>query len=80
MHTTINNLPTKEGFFGDFGGQYISDELKAEYSKLTDEDLLYLALCEVGYDTQTIALCFGFTNTHPINQRKFRLKERMAKA
>ena len=53
--------------------------LKAEYPKLTDDDLLYLALCEVGYDTQTIALCFGFTNTHPINQRKFRLKERMNK-
>lgn len=53
--------------------------LKAEYSKLTDDDLLYLALCEVGYDTQTIALCFGYTNTHPINQRKFRLKERMTK-
>lgn len=53
--------------------------LKAEYPKLTDDDLLYLALCEVGYDTQTIALCFGFTNTHPINQRKFRLKERMTK-
>lgn len=54
--------------------------LKAEYPKLTDDDLLYLALCEVGYDTQTIALCFGYTNTHPINQRKFRLKERMAKS
>ena len=53
--------------------------LKAEYPKLTDDDLLYLALCEVGYDTQTIALCFGYTNTHPINQRKFRLKERMTK-
>ncbi|MBR6539565.1 MAG: hypothetical protein IKT76_06900 [Bacteroides sp.] len=52
---------------------------KSEYPKLTDEDLLYLALCEVGYDTQTIAHCFGFTNTHPINQRKFRLKERMTK-
>ena len=54
--------------------------LKAGHHKLTDDDLLYLALCEVGYDTQTIALCFGFTNTHPINQRKFRLKERMNKA
>jgi len=53
---------------------------KNEYPKLTDEDLLYLTLCEVGYDTQTIALCFGYTNTHPINQRKFRLKERMAKS
>lgn len=52
---------------------------KSEYPKLTDEDLLYLTLCEVGYDTQTIALCFGYTNTHPINQRKFRLKERMTR-
>ena len=39
MQTTINNLPTKEGFFGDFGGQYISDELKAEYSKIAEEFL-----------------------------------------
>jgi len=54
--------------------------LKAEYSKLTDEDLLYLSLCEIGFNSQTIALCFGYTNTHPINQRKFRLKERMAKS
>ena len=54
--------------------------LKAEYPKLTDDDLLYLCLCEIGYNSQTIALCFGYTNTHPINQRKFRLKERMIKA
>ena len=25
----------------------------------------------------TIALCFGYNNTHPINQRKLRIKERM---
>lgn len=54
--------------------------LKAEYPGLAADDLLYLCLCEIGFNTQTIALCFGYTNTHPINQRKFRLKERMAKS
>jgi len=39
MQTIINNLPTQEGFFGDFGGQFISDELKREYSKIADEFL-----------------------------------------
>ena len=35
----INNLPTNDGFFGNFGGQYISDELKKEYSKIAEEFL-----------------------------------------
>ena len=76
--TLREQLELKKTIF-DIYADFIAT-LKAEHPKLTDEDLLYLALCEVGYDTQTIALCFGFTNTHPINQRKFRLKERMAKS
>ena len=39
MQNTITNLPTEEGFFGDFGGQYISEELKQEYSKIAEEFL-----------------------------------------
>lgn len=57
---------------------YISN-LQNVYPKLTEEDILYLCLNEAKFKTQTIALCFGFNNTHPINQRKLRIKERMKK-
>ena len=34
------SLPTKEGFFGNYGGQYVTDEnLKAEFKKLAEEFL-----------------------------------------
>ena len=33
MITTINKLPNKEGFFGSYGGQFISDDLKKEFVK-----------------------------------------------
>jgi len=39
MMTMINNLPTKEGFFGDFGGQYLPEDLKQEFSKIAEEFL-----------------------------------------
>lgn len=29
-------LPTKDGFFGRFGGQFLPDELKAEFDKITN--------------------------------------------
>lgn len=37
MSTQIKNniAPTQDGFFGDFGGRYISDGLKDEFNKLT---------------------------------------------
>ena len=47
-----------------------------EYPKATEDDLLYLCLVDLGLDNRTIAFCFGFSDTHPINQRKLRLKER----
>lgn len=56
--------------------EYIAT-LQNEYPKLTEEDILYLCLNEAKFNPQTIALCFGFNNTHPINQRKLRIKERM---
>ena len=37
--TLINTLPTKEGFFGSYGGQYITADLKEEFDKITDEFL-----------------------------------------
>lgn len=55
---------------------YIS-ALQGKYPKLTEEDILYLCLNEAKFKPQTIAICFGFNNTHPINQRKLRIKERM---
>ena len=37
---TVNKYEiTKDGFYGDFGGQYISEDLKIEYSKIADEFL-----------------------------------------
>lgn len=38
--TLINNLPTKEGFFGNYGGQFISEDLKQEFNKINNEFLL----------------------------------------
>lgn len=37
--TLINTLPTKEGFFGSYGGQYITADLKEEFDNITDEFL-----------------------------------------
>lgn len=39
MITTINKLPNKEGFFGSYGGQFISDDLKKEFNKIAEEFL-----------------------------------------
>lgn len=55
---------------------YISDT-KTQYPLLTDEDLLCLCLEKVGFSNQTIALCFGNTDTHALAQRKYRIKARM---
>ena len=55
---------------------YIS-HLQKKYPKLTEEDILYLCLNEAKLQPLTIALCFGYNNTHPINQRKLRIKEKM---
>lgn len=60
----------------DIHRDYIS-ELKEKYPRLTEDDLLYLCLQQTGLDSLTIALCLGFTNTQPVNQRRYRLKEKM---
>ena len=51
-------------------------QLRTLYSPLTEDDRLYCCLAAAGLDTQAIALCFGYTDTHAINQRKSRLKAR----
>ena len=62
---------TVDGIYAD----YIA-HLQTLYSPLTEDDRLYCCLAAAGLDTQTIALCFGYTDTHTINQRKLRLKAR----
>ena len=37
----IEKLPDETGFFGNYGGQYISDELKAEFKKIYDNFIYY---------------------------------------
>lgn len=56
---------------------YISP-LQAQYSQLTDDDLLVLCLQEAGISPLAISLCFGHTDTVALNQRKSRLKKKMS--
>ena len=39
--TTNNILPTKDGFYGNYGGQYIPKDLKAEFENITEAFLFY---------------------------------------
>lgn len=39
MQTATKYEITKDGFYGNFGGQFISEELKKEYSKIAEEFL-----------------------------------------
>lgn len=48
---------------------YISP-LQAQYSQLTEDDLLVLCLQEAGISPLAISLCFGHTDTVALNQRK----------
>ena len=52
-------------------------EWKECYPRLTEDDILLLCLQEADFDSQSIAICFGYGDTHAINQRKLRNKERM---
>ena len=56
---------------------YISP-LQAQYSRLTEDDLLVLCLQEAGISPLAISLCFGHTDTVALNQRKSRLKKKMS--
>jgi len=51
--------------------------LRKTYPKLTESDLLFLCLQETPLEQQGIAICFGYSDTHPLNQKKYRIKERM---
>jgi hypothetical protein len=56
---------------------YISS-LKNRHPRLTDDDLLLLCLQKMDFPSLTIALCFGYSDTSTINQRKSRLKAKMS--
>ncbi len=56
---------------------YISP-LQAQYSQLTEDDLLVLCLQEAGISPLAISLCFGHTDTVALNQRKSRLQKKMS--
>ena len=56
---------------------YISS-LKKQYPRLTDDDMLLLCLQKMEFSSLTIALCFGYSDTSTINQRKSRLKSKMS--
>lgn len=56
---------------------YISP-LQAQYSQLTEDDLLVLCLQEAGISPLAISLCFGHTDTVALNQRKSRLNKKMS--
>ena len=56
---------------------YISP-LQAQYSQLTEDDLLVLCQQEAGISPLAISLCFGHTDTVALNQRKSRLKKKMS--
>lgn len=55
---------------------YISS-LQKQCPKLTEDDLLCLCLSNTSLSTRTIALCFGQNDTHTLNQRKLRIKNKM---
>ncbi|MBD9094095.1 MAG: hypothetical protein EGQ20_16440 [Bacteroides oleiciplenus] len=74
--TTTEQEQLKKTVFGIYKN-YISF-LHNEYPKLTEDDQLFLCLQETSLDPLSIAICFGYTDTHPLNQKKYRLKERMS--
>ena len=75
--TTTEQEQLKKTVFGIYQS-YISF-LQNEYPRLTEDDKLLLCLQETSLEPLSIAICFGYTDTHPLNQKKYRLKERMNK-
>lgn len=53
------------------------EEWRTRYPRLTEDDLLLLCLQAASFDSQSVAICFGYGDTHTINQRKTRIKERI---
>lgn len=75
--TTTEQEQLKKTVFGIYQS-YISF-LHNEYPKLTENDQLLLCLQETSLSPLAIAICFGYTDTHPLNQKKYKMKERMSR-
>ena len=75
--TTTEQEQLKKTVFGIYQS-YISF-LQNEYPRLTEDDKLLLCLQETSLESLSIAICFGYTDTHPLNQKKYRMKERMSR-
>ena len=75
--TTTEQEQLKKTVFGVYQS-YISF-LHKEYPRLTEDDQLLLCLQETSLNPLAIAICFGYTDTHPLNQKKYRMKERMSR-
>ena len=73
--TTAEQEQLKNTIF-ELYNDYISF-LRKNYSKLTESDLLFLCLQETSLEPLSIAICFGYSDTHPLNQKKYKIKERM---
>ncbi len=41
MNLKYNITPTKDGFYGNYGGQYLPDDLKEEFKKIYESFLYY---------------------------------------
>ena len=53
------------------------EETRLAHPRLEDDDILLLCLEKyTNFDANTVALCFGTTSKHTINQRRYRMKER----
>lgn len=74
--TTVELEKLKKTTF-EIYADYISP-LQANYPRLTEDDLLFLCLQQAGFPPLTIAMCFGYSDTMAINQRKSRLKAKMS--
>lgn len=72
--TSSERKELKETIF-DIYADSIS-QMQEKSPKLVEDDILYLCLEDALIDQQTIALCFGYIDTHTINQRKYRIKEK----
>lgn len=71
-YTELKKL--KETIFGVYADYIL--EMQEQYPKLVEDDLLFLCLEDAKVELRTIALCFGYCDTHAISQRKYRIKEK----
>ena len=52
-------------------------DLRLKYPRLVEDDILLLACKRLHLNQKRLLFAFSYSDTHPINQRKQRIKERM---